>query len=200
MIISCSPTPPWFLWLCSCVFTCESFHFWGCASKILAQPQNLAEVLTLVHDTLVSPVNKETLTNNVHKPISSSAHFFFFLLHWSQICLRYITFPVVCAGLGQACLPAGESWEQERQQVRGRCTFFRGSLLGLQMFAAVREATWTYLIQHYYATETGLAARELAACARWNMWNAWVILPLHCPLPCATPPLQSLLMIRLFSR
>lgn len=78
MIISCSPTPPWFLWLCSCVFTCKSFHFWGCASKILAQPQNLAEVLTLVHDTLVSPVNKETLTNNVHKPISSSAHFFFF--------------------------------------------------------------------------------------------------------------------------
>lgn len=141
---------------------------------------------------------------NPHKQRSQTdlqfCSFFFFLLHWSQICLRCITFPVVCAGLGQACLPAGESWEQERQQVRGRCTFFRGSLLGLQMFAAVREATWTYLIQHYYATETGLAARELAACARWNMWNAWVILPLHCPLPCATPPLQSLLMIRLFSR
>lgn len=205
MIVSCSPTPYMFF---VAVFVCVYMWiilFWDCASKNLAQPQNLAEVLTLVHDTLVSPMNKETLANNVHKPISSSAHFFslsffFFLLHWSQICLRCITFPVVCAGLGRACLPAGESREQRRQQVRGRCTFFRGSPAGIPNVCSSQRGILN--IPHSVLLRNrnwfGSQGANSVCKVEHVECMGYFTTPLSTAM-CDTL-LQSLLMIRLFSR
>lgn len=105
------------------------------------------------------------------------------VLHQSQICLRYIVFPVVCAGPEQAvCLRV--KTESRRGNKFSRQTHFGGGWPPYLDPSVCNSQKGIlnigYLIQHYYATKTGLAASELGTCARWTMWNAWVILAVRC--------------------
>lgn len=101
-----------------CVFTYESCGL-GLCQRGPPPAVRQAEALALVCAGLVSPVSEETLTNNVRKHTSSSAHVFALI---SNMPVLYRVSCGTCRARA-GCLSAGESWEQERQQVRGRRAF-----------------------------------------------------------------------------